>query len=100
MSIVIALIIVLVVGGLIVNFYPKPNKPTLAQGEILTPDETVESITEEAPTPETLSYDFTPRIMDELVDVVIPTTPPSTPIMKAKKKPHHKKKPAKAKTNA
>ena len=95
MSIVIALIVVLVVGGLVANYYPKPNKPTLAQGEILTPDETVEPITEEAPEPISV-----PEVVEETIEVVIPTTPPSTPIMKAKKKPHHKKKPAKAKTNA
>jgi hypothetical protein len=88
MSIVIALIVVLVVGGLVANYYPKPNKSTLAQGEILTPEST-----EETPEPTPV-----PEVVEETIEVVIPTTPPSTPTMKAKKKPHHKKKPAK--TNA
>jgi hypothetical protein len=40
MSIVIVLIVVLVVGGLIAKFYPKPKLTTfLAPGETLTPEE-------------------------------------------------------------
>ena len=48
MSIVIALIVVFSIAGLIIKFYPKPIKPTLAEGEILTPDSepVVESIPE------------------------------------------------------
>jgi hypothetical protein len=39
MSIVIALIVVLVVGGIVAHFYPKSKQTSfLAPGEILTPD--------------------------------------------------------------
>ena len=84
MSIVIALIVVLVVGGIIANLYPKPNKPTLAQGEILIPE---------------------PEVLPEPVVDVVESTPEvvvETPKMatKPKKKPQHKKKPVKTKTNA
>jgi hypothetical protein len=80
MSIVIVLIVVLIVGGLIVKFYPTPKSTTfLAQGEILTPDETLEELT-----PETVV------VTEPLVE---------TPKMSAKpaKKPQTKKKPAKKK---
>ena len=48
MSIVIALIVVFSIAGLIIKFYPKPNKPTLAEGEILIsePEPVVESTPE------------------------------------------------------
>jgi outer membrane biosynthesis protein TonB len=74
MSIVIALITVLIAGALIANFYPKPNKPTLAEGEILTPDPI------EEPTP-------------EVVETPIVEAPKMA--AKPKKKPQPKKKPTK-----
>jgi outer membrane biosynthesis protein TonB len=90
MSIVIALIIVLVVGALVANFYPKPSKPTLAQGEILIPEPEV--------TPES-----TPEIVEPLVETKVVEEPKvEAPKMSAKpkKKPQPKKKPTKAKVNA
>ena len=40
MSIIIVLVIVLVVGALVANYYPSPSsKSTLAQGELLSPSE-------------------------------------------------------------
>ena len=71
MSIVIALITVLIVGGIIANLYPKSNKPTLAEGEILTPDPI------EEPTPEVVE---TPKV-----------EAPKKMAAKPKKKPQHKK---------
>jgi hypothetical protein len=89
MSIVIALIVVLVVAGLITKFYPKPNKPTLAQGETLTPE------------PEVLPEPIHEVIIEPLV-VSTPKTKVEAPKMdaKPKKKLQPKKKPSKAKPNA
>ena len=71
MSIVIAIIVVLVVAALVAKFYPKPNKPTLAEGEILTPDPI------EEPTP-------------KVVETLIVEAPKMA--AKPKKKPQPKKK--------
>ena len=80
MSIVIALIIVLVIGGLVANFYPKPNKT------IVTPPELEVELA-----PETFV------VVEPLVETKV-----NAPKMaaKPKKKPQPKKKPAKAKVNA
>ena len=82
MSIVIALILVVVVATFVVKFYPKPSKPTLAQGEILIPEPEV--------TPEP-----TPEIVVEEPKVETPKM-----AAKPKKKLQPKKKPTKAKVNA
>jgi outer membrane biosynthesis protein TonB len=89
MSIVIALIVVLVVGGIIANLYPKSNKSTLAKGEILTPES------------EVLPEPIHEVIIEPLV-VPTPETKVEAPKMtaKPKKKPQPKKKPVKAKINA
>ena len=84
MSIVIALIVVLVVGGLISKYYPKPNKTIVVAPEETLPEHTV--------------------VIEPLVDTPpIITTKPSDEAAKMsakpkKKKPQHKK-PAK-KANA
>jgi hypothetical protein len=79
MSIVIALIAVLVVGGLIAKFYPKQKQTTiLAQGETLTPEPVTDNSVPEV-------------VIEPLIE-----TPKM--VAKPKKKPQHKK-PAK-KVNA
>ena len=78
MSIVIALIVVFSIAGLIIKFYPKPIKPTLAEGEILIPElEPVKPVVE--PIPEI--------IIEPLVEAPKMDTKPK------KKTPKHKKKP-------
>jgi hypothetical protein len=80
MSIVIVLIAVLVVGGLIAKFYPKPKQTTfLAPGEILTPEELA---------PETSV------VIEPLVEQKVVNTAPKMDA-KPKKKKQHYKKPAK-----
>lgn len=77
MSIVIVLIIVLVVGGLIAKFYPKPKQTTFtAPGEILIPEE--ELAPESAVVIEPL-----------VVSKIVSETPTMT--AKPKKKKYHKK---------
>jgi len=83
MSIVIALIIVLVVGGLVTRFYPKPNKTIVTAPDETTPEPIV--VTE--PLVET-------KVVEE------PKVEAPKMVAKPKKKPQPKKKPTKAKTNA
>jgi hypothetical protein len=92
MSIVIALIIVLVIGGLVANFYPKPNKTIVT-----------------APEPEVELAPETFVVVEPLVEtkVVVEETKVENPKVEApkmdakpKKKPQPKKKPTKAKVNA
>jgi outer membrane biosynthesis protein TonB len=92
MSIVIALIVVFLVAGLIVNFYPKPTKPTLAEGEILIPDPIEENTIE--PVVESI-----PEGIVESPVVKIPVVEIPKMVAKPKKKPQPKKKPA-TKVNA
>jgi hypothetical protein len=75
MSIVIALIVVFSIAGLIIKFYPKPIKPTLAEGEILIPD------------PEPVVESIPEIIIEPLVEAPKMDTKPK------KKTPKHKKKP-------
>ena len=104
MSIVIALIVVLAVSGLIINFYrkqpktgfnpkptPEPTHPNPPTPEIFPP------ATPRPPKHEVVVSDETleePLNLPVVTAEVIPTTPPSVPTMvaKKKKKPHHKKK--------
>ena len=88
MSIVIALIVVLVVGGIIVNLKSQKITNPLAQGEILTPE------------PEVLPEPIHEVIIEPLV-VSTPKTKVEAPKMdvKPKKKTQPKKKPAKTKSN-
>lgn len=83
MSIVIALIVVLVVGGFISKYYPKPNKTI-----VVAPEETKVETTPE-PT----------VVIESLVETKVTAEAPKVeaPKMdaKPKKKPQHKKKPAK-----
>jgi hypothetical protein len=111
MSIVIVLIVVLLVAGLVANFYPKPKKTTfLAPGETLNPEPEVE----EKPHATVVSHQIppyvpTPRTIEEPLDVpTLPAVEPKkevvVPTLAAKpkpvaKKPQPKKKPAK-KVNA
>jgi outer membrane biosynthesis protein TonB len=91
MSIVIALIIVLVVGALVANFYPKPNKTIVT-----------------APEPEVELAPETFVVVEPLVETKVVEEPKveepkvEAPKMSAKpkKKPQPKKKPTKAKVNA
>jgi outer membrane biosynthesis protein TonB len=94
MSIVIALIVVLVVGGIIVNLKSQKITNPLAQGETLTPESEV------LPEPVVDVVESTPEVVVE--PVVKTTLKVETPKMvaKPKKKPQPKKKPIKAKTNA
>jgi len=79
MSIVIVLIMVLIVGGLIAKFYPKPKPTTfLAPGETFTPEELA---------PETAV------VIEPLVESKVITEAPKMNA-KSKKKPQPKKKPA------
>ena len=103
MSIVIALIIVLLVAGLVANFYPKPKKTTfLAPGETLIPEPEVE----EKPHVTVVSHQIppyvpTPRTIEEPLDIpTLPTVEPKeeviVPTLAAKpkqvtKKPQPKK---------
>jgi len=84
MSIVIALIIVLVVGGLVAKLYPKPNKTI-----VIAPEPTPEPEVELAP--ETFV------VVEPLVETKV-----NAPKMaaKPKKKPQPKKKLTKVKSNA
>lgn len=85
MSIVIVLIAVLVVGGLIAKFYPKPKQTTfIATGEILTPEEEL--------APESAVV-IEPLVVSKVVSEVPKMS------AKPKKKKQHGKKPVK-KTNA
>ena len=88
MSIVIALIIVLVVGGLVTRFYPKPNKTIIAALETTKVETTPEPIVVTEPLVET--------------KVVVEEPKVEAPKMSAKpkKKPQPKKKSTKAKVNA
>ena len=86
MSIVIALIIVLVVGALVANFYPKPNKTIVT-----------------APEPEVELAPETFVVVEPLVETKVVEEPKvEAPKMaaKPKKKSQPKKKPTKAKVNA
>ena len=86
MSIVIALIIVLVVGALVANFYPKPNKTIVT-----------------APKPEVELAPETFVVVEPLVETKVVEEPKvEAPKMaaKPKKKSQPKKKPTKAKVNA
>jgi hypothetical protein len=75
MSIVIVLIVVLLVAGLVANFYPKPKKTTfLAPGETLTPEvETEERLHTTVVSHQIPPYVPTPRAIEEPLDV--PTLP-------------------------
>jgi outer membrane biosynthesis protein TonB len=81
MSIVIALIVVFLVVGLIINFYPKPVKSTLAEGETLTPDPIEEDTTE--------------PVVESIPEGIVESPVVKAPKMaaKPKKKPQPKKKP-------
>ena len=75
MSIVIALIVVLVVGGFISKYYPKPNKTIVV-----------------APEPEMELAPETSVVIEPLVETKVET---SKMAAKPKKKHYHKKKSAK-----
>ena len=81
MSIVIALIVVLVVGGFISKYYPKPNKTIVV-----------------APEPEMELAPETSVVIEPLVETKVVTEAPKMDAKLKKKKPQHKK-PAK-KVNA
>lgn len=93
MSIVIALIIVLVVGALVANFYPKPNKTIVTAPEETKVETTPEPIVVVEPLVET-------KVVVEESKVETPKVEaPKMAAKPKKKKPQHKK-PTKAKTNA
>jgi len=83
MSIVIALIVVFSIAGLIIKFYPKPIKPTLAEGEILIPDPepVVESI------PEIVIEPLAEPVVTPVVEVPKMAAKPKTKKKAPKKKP-------------
>lgn len=83
MSIVIALIVVLVVGGFISKFYPKPNKTI-----VVAPEETK---VETTPKPNV----FIEPLAETKVVTEVPKVEAPKMAAKPKKKPHHKKKPTK-----
>ena len=97
MSIVIALIVVLVVGGLITKFYPKPKSTQVEEQPTwdFSPKPIPESTHVNPPVPETLTPKET--IIESTPEVVVETP---TMVAKPKKKPQPKKKSLKAKTNA
>ena len=79
MSIVIALIIVFSIAGLIIKFYPKPIKPTLAEGETLTPDS--------EPIPEVVIEPLVEPIVTPVVEVPKMAAKPKAKKKAPKKKP-------------
>lgn len=91
MSIVIALIVVFSIAGLIIKFYPKPTKPTLAEGETLTPD------------PEPIPEVVIEPLVEPVVTPVIAESPKPAPVVlgpdDVPTKPQPKKKTKKSTTS-